>query len=98
MRSVGPKRINAEITRSNRKNKKLVARFTYKGKKYTIHFGDKRYQHYRDKTGYYSSQDHNDLDRRRRYRKRASKIKNKKGLYTFQDPTSPNYFSYYVLW
>jgi hypothetical protein len=39
-----------------------------------IDFGDKRYQHYKDKAlGFYSDLDHNDEDRRRRYYQRHKK-------------------------
>lgn len=59
----------------------------YNGHK--IHFGDKRYQDYTT---------HNDDNRRFRYRARASKIKNKRGEYTYNNKNYPNYWSYHLLW
>ena len=62
--------------------KELYKPFRYKGKgfkKYSvyvkapsgnkkiIHFGDKRYPHFRDKIGLYSRLDSNDKERRKRY-------------------------------
>ena len=74
-----------EVFISSRKHKKYAV--LYKGK--IIHFGDKRYEDFLD---------HNDPKRRDSYRKRASKIKNKKGELTFNDKFSPNYWSYHILW
>ena len=59
------------LTKSNRKNKKYMAAIVddngniYKN----VHFGDTRYQQYKDKTplGLYSHLDHNDENRRRLY-------------------------------
>ena len=48
-----------------------------------IHFGDRM---------------HEDPERRLRYRKRASKIKNKYGKLTYKDPKYANYWSYHLLW
>ena len=58
-----------------------------------VHFGDNRYQHYRDITGLsdYNYLNHNDDERRDRYRQRHSKDI-KKGFF------NPGYFSYYYLW
>jgi hypothetical protein len=72
--------------RSPRKHKKLVATLP-DGRK--VHFGDTRYQHYRDKTGILSGLDHNDPERRRRYRARHG-----------TDPPlhSPAWFALNVLW
>ena len=41
---------------------------------------------------------HQDPERRLRYRKRASKIKNKYGKLTYKDPKYANYWSYHLLW
>ena len=41
---------------------------------------------------------HKDKDRRLRYRKRASEIRDKYGLLTYKDRYSPNYWSYHLLW
>ena len=70
----------------------------YNGK--WIHFGDKRYQQYKDTTPLriYSNLDHLDKKRRYRYRARASKIKNKQGEYTYKNPKYANYYAYKFLW
>lgn len=55
---------------SDRKNKKYVADVIINGRLYrNQHFGDTRYQHYRDSTPIkaFSHLDHNDWERRRRY-------------------------------
>jgi len=83
-----------EYEKSDRKNKKLNVLVNGK----TIHFGDTRYEHFKDKTGIWSALDHNDEKRRRNYRARASKIKNKKGELVFKNPMSPAYHSYNILW
>jgi len=66
----------------------------------TIQFGDKRYQHYKDQTPLklYSYLDHNDLERRRRYRARHSKIILKDGTPAYKKKYTPAWFSYYYLW
>ena len=70
---------------SKRKGKKYYV--IYKGTK--IHFGA-------DGMSDYTL--HKDKERRARYRARASKITNKLGEYTYLDKTSPNYWSYHLLW
>ena len=74
-----------ELKESGRKNKKYVG--TYKGK--DIHYGDSRYQDFID---------HQDLDRRHRYRQRASKITDKNGKLTYKDKSKANFWSYFTLW
>ena len=74
-----------DVQPSTRKNKKYVV--TYKGK--NIHYGDSRYEDYLD---------HNDTERRHRYRVRASKITDKDGKLTYKDKTKPNFWSYFTLW
>ena len=71
---------------STRKNKKYDA--FVNGKKYS--FGDRRYQHYADRIGYYADLNHKDKERRRRYIARHSgdNLKN----------YSPGYFSMIYLW
>jgi phage anti-repressor protein len=54
-----------------------------------IHFGDVRYEDYTT---------HGDDDRRDRYRKRASKIKNRYGEYTYRNKNYPNFWAYHLLW
>lgn len=84
-----------KFTVSKKKNKKYDVE--YKGK--IISFGDKRYEHYRDNAlGYYTNLNHNDPERRRNYRARASKIRNSKGELTYLDKNSPNYWAYHYLW
>lgn len=84
------------IKKSTQKNKKYM--ILYKNK--WIHFGDKRYQHYRDSTGLgiYSHLDHMDKERRRKYLLRSKAIKNKKGQLTWNDKSSSNYYSIKYLW
>lgn len=79
------KSLGIEIYSSNAKNKKFYT--IYQGKK--IHFGDNRYEDFLQ---------HGDKKRRELYRARASKIKDKKGNYTYLDKTKPNYYSYHILW
>lgn len=83
--------------KSTRKNKKYMV--LTPNKKW-VHFGDKRFSQYKDTTTLriYSNLDHLDKKRRDRYRARASKIKNKKGEYTYKNPEYPNYYAYNFLW
>jgi hypothetical protein len=55
-------------------------------------------QHYKDKTGIWKSKDHLDKDRRDNYRARASKIRDKDGKLTYNNPESANFYAYWVLW
>ena len=80
--------------KSTRPSKKLMVHVNGK----TIHFGDSKMQHFKDKTGIWKDKDHLDKDRRERYRKRASKITNKKGELTYKDINSANYHSYNIFW
>ena len=70
---------------SKKKNKKYDV--LYDGK--WISFGDDRYQDFLE---------HKDSLRRYNYRRRASKITNKEGEYTYKNKKSPNYWSYHILW
>ena len=80
---------------SNNKNKKLMVVVDNK----KIHFGDIRYQHFKDKTGLLDKKlNHNDKKRQTNYLKRSKGIKNKMGELTYKDPLSPNYHSIRVLW
>ena len=58
-----------------------------------IHFGNRNYQHYHDKIGYWSKLNHEDKKRRANYLARSEKIK-AKGKYTY----SANYWSRLILW
>lgn len=81
--------------KGNHKYKVYVKR---DGKKKLIGFGHKKYKHFKDKLKMYSDLDHNDKDRRKKYRARASKIKNKKGELTFKNKNYSNYWAYHYLW
>ena len=59
------------------------------GKRKLIHFGDRRYQHYHDKLGYYSDLDHKDKRRRELYFKRHGKS---------NDKNTAKYWSNLILW
>ena len=77
--------------KSTRKNKKYAVYVKKNGKKTLIHFGDKRYQHFRDKIGKYTHLEHNDSNRRRSWLARHG----------VSDKTSKNtavYWAAKVLW
>lgn len=77
-------KIKVKISKSDKKDKKLKAVFTYPdGKTKTSHFGA---------AGMSDFTIHKDKDRRERYRKR-----HKKDLKT-KDFTRAGYLSYYILW
>lgn len=57
-----------------------------------VHFGDRRYQHYKDKIGFWRRLDHGDKDRRRRYIARHSA-----GGHT-DIPGTAAWFALNVLW
>lgn len=71
---------------SERSNKKYYA--IVDG--YKIHFGDTRYEHYYDKIGHYSHLNHNDKNRRKRYKQRHEKDRHLKG--------SAGWFADQILW
>lgn len=83
--------------KSTRKNNKYMV-LTPNNK--WVHFGHKKYEHYKDTTGLklYSNLDHNDKERKKRYLARATKIKNKSGQLTKDDKESSNYYSITYLW
>ena len=72
--------------KSKTKNKKYDA---FKDGKKLASFGDKRYLHYKDKIGMYSSLNHLDKDRRRRYYARHGRQATR---------YSAKYFSHKYLW
>jgi len=74
-----------EFGKSKRKNKKYY--IVYGGK--IIHFGHSSYEDYTT---------HHDKERRDRYRKRASKIRDKSGKLTVNNKYSPNFWAYHILW
>lgn len=70
-----------------------------------IHFGalsqdGKKYQHYKDTTPLklYTHLNHNDPERRRRYKERHSKILLKDGTPAYKDREQPAYYSWNFLW
>jgi hypothetical protein len=75
--------------KSKAKNKKYSVYIMKDGKKKLIHFGDSRYQQFKDKLGEYSNLDHNDKKRRDLYYKRHGKATSK---------DSAKYFSHKYLW
>ena len=85
-----------EIKQSTQKNTKYMVLVNDKW----IHFGDSRYEQFRDSTPLklYSYLDHKDKERRRNYLQRAKGIKNKFGALTYLDKNSPNYWSIKYLW
>lgn len=86
-----------KIELSDRPAKKYMAVFD-NGKK--IYFGSSQYAQYRDSTPLkaYSHLDHNDSNRREKYRKRHEKIQLKDGRYAYQVKYTPAWFSYKFLW
>lgn len=81
--------------RSTKADKKLQV---WVGGKW-IHFGQKGYEHYYDKTQLLpKAWNHKDPVRRRQYLARASGIRNGKGKLTADDAKSPNYHAIRILW
>ena len=89
-----------EFKKSTRKNKKYMVRLLDNPTNGWIHFGDLRYEHYKDKTPLklYSNLDHNDKQRRKDYLTRSMAIKDKQGNLTYNNKNSPNYYSIKYLW
>ena len=80
--------------------KKYEIRIEYQGKQHRIKFGDPKYQQYHDRMPEpaFADKNHGDEDRRRSYLARSSKIRNKNGELTCNDPFSPNRYSILLLW
>ena len=89
-----------DIQSSSRKNQKYMITVKHQGVTKTIHYGDKRYQQYEDRTpdDEYFILNHHDLKRRNSYLARASRIRNKNGDLTCNDPFSANRYSIITLW
>jgi len=87
-----------DYTKSTSKGKKLMVVVEKGGKKKTIHFGDNSMQQFKDKTGIWKSKDHGDSARRKNYRSRHGGILKKDGSKAINDPMSPAYHSYRILW
>lgn len=83
--------------KSTRKYKKYMVK-TPNG--HWVHFGDKRYQQFKDRTPLklYSYLDHNNKKRRENYLSRAKGIRDKEGDLTYNNKESPNYYSIHYLW
>jgi len=75
--------------KSNAKNKKYSVYVLKEGKKKLIHFGDTRYNQFKDKLGVYSHLDHNDKKRRANYLSRHGKK---------TDKNTAGYWSEKILW
>lgn len=81
---------------STRKDKKLMV--NPDGKKW-LHFGQKGYDHFFDKTGLLpTSMNHNDKTRRESYLTRAQGIRDKQKQLTANNPLSSNYHAIKILW
>ena len=85
-----------EFKKSTRENKKYMVKVNDKW----VHFGDSRYQQYKDTTGLnlYSNLNHLDKERRKAYRSRHEKIRTKDGRLAYLDKNQPAYYSYHYLW
>ena len=81
------KKLGAEsLDYSTQKNNKYMVTLK-SGKK--VHFGSTKYVDYLT---------HKDKDRRDKYLARATKIKNKQGELTYNNPESANFWSVHLLW
>lgn len=84
-----------EYKLSTAKDKKLMV--VVNGK--TIHFGQKGYTHFRDRTGLLPKYlNHGDKQRRDSYLSRTAKILRKDGSKTMNDVNSANYHARKILW
>ena len=77
--------------KSKLKFKKYSVYVLKDGSRKLIHFGDTRYQHYKDRIGLYSHLDHNDKKRRENYYSRH-------GEKNLKDKSRPKYWSHKKLW
>ena len=75
--------------KSKAKNKKYSVYVKDNSKTKLIHFGDKRYKHFKDKIKEYSHLDHNDKSKRKLYHSRFGP-KN--------DKNTAKYWSHKILW
>lgn len=103
-----PKDIRFRVPKSG--NKKYVAEWRFKDGKpmFKTSFGDRRYQHYKDRVpkskggGKWSKLDHLDSKRRQEYRLRHAgiKAKNSEGemVQAVSIRHSPAWYSYHFLW
>jgi len=84
--------------KSTRPDKKLMVVVEKDGKKKTVHFGARKMEHFKDKTGIWASKNHGDKDRRKNFLTRSAGIKNKSGGLTKDDPFSSNFHARKILW
>ncbi len=86
-----------EIKKSTRSGKKYMSK-TPSGK--WVHWGDTKYEHYKDSTGVgaWSKLDHNDKERRKQYRARHEKVMTKEGTPAYKDKEQASYYAYHFLW
>jgi len=75
--------------KSSAKNKKYSVYVMKNGKKRLLHFGDSRYQQFKDKLGEYKHLDHGDPKRKELYYKRHGKATSK---------NTAKYWSHKILW
>ncbi len=75
--------------KSKAKNKKYSVYVKKDGKTRLIHFGDSRYEQFKDKIGEYKNLDHGDKKRRDKYYARHGKT---------DDKNSAKYWSHKILW
>lgn len=75
--------------KSKAKHKKYSVYVMKNGKKTLIHFGDNRYEQFKDKLGEYSNLDHNDPKRKKLYYARHGQT---------SDKNSAKYWSHKILW
>ncbi len=83
-----------DYKKSTRPDKKLMV--VVDGK--TIHFGARSMQHFKDRSGIWSSKNHGDAERRKSFLARSKGIKKKDGSLAWKDPKSPAYHAVRVLW
>tara|TARA_R100001015_G_C4630916_1_gene192967 strand:- start:2397 stop:2675 length:279 start_codon:yes stop_codon:yes gene_type:complete len=81
-------------TKSSQKGKKLSVIVNNK----KIHFGNIKYEHFRDKTGIWEKLNHNNETRRKNYLRRSAGIKDKNGKLTKDNPNTANYHARRILW
>ena len=75
--------------KSKAKNKKYSVYVMKGGKKRLIHFGDSRYEQFKDKIGEFSHLDHGDKKRKKNYHSRHGKT---------NDKNTAKYWSHKILW
>ena len=84
--------------KSTRPDKKLMVVVEKGGRKKTVHFGSRKMEHFKDKTGIWASKNHGDKDRRKNFLTRSAGIKNKAGELTKDDPFSSNFHARKIFW